>query len=290
MPRSVVGRSVHWLGGILTGCAHDTEVALERDFWVRRGLRHRNDHEPGWRVRCGVPTAGPVVGVRRAQPAGHADQPSLQRAVGSGGADSVRPAGTVARTPGPHLVAGSAPGVIIGAVLRVYVADDPTVFKLLAAAVLAPTGVLILGSTRRGGTRPSGHPSVRGRSLWPRSSWGSSAASTGSGADPSSDRSWSAPAWPSAWWHQPHWPAPSSRPSSASPPSRSCKLNTSGSIGPDWSLGIACGLGGLCGATSARRCTPDARDVAPHDPRPPGPRSCGGLRRPGSRLNARHAA
>ena len=42
------------------------------------------------------------------------------------------------------LVLGSAPGVIIGAVLRVYVADDPTVFKLVAAAVLAPTGLFIL--------------------------------------------------------------------------------------------------------------------------------------------------
>jgi uncharacterized membrane protein YfcA len=51
------------------------------------------------------------------------------------------------------LVLGSAPGVIVGAVLRVYVADDPTVFKLVAAAVLAPTGLLILLSTRRSGTR-----------------------------------------------------------------------------------------------------------------------------------------
>ena len=51
------------------------------------------------------------------------------------------------------LVLGSAPGVIIGAVLRVYVADDPNVFKLLAASVLAPTGLFILLSTRRGGTR-----------------------------------------------------------------------------------------------------------------------------------------
>ena len=48
---------------------------------------------------------------------------------------------------------GSAPGVIIGAVLRVYVADDPTVFKLIAAAVLLPTGMFILRSTRRTGTR-----------------------------------------------------------------------------------------------------------------------------------------
>ena len=47
-----------------------------------------------------------------------------------------------------HLALGSAPGVVIGAVLRVYVAADPTVFRLVAAAVLLPTGVYILRSNR----------------------------------------------------------------------------------------------------------------------------------------------
>jgi uncharacterized membrane protein YfcA len=45
-----------------------------------------------------------------------------------------------------YLVLGSAPGVIIGAVLRVYVADDPSVFKVIVAAVLLPTGLFILRS------------------------------------------------------------------------------------------------------------------------------------------------
>jgi uncharacterized membrane protein YfcA len=52
------------------------------------------------------------------------------------------------------LALGSAPGVVIGAVLRVYVADDPTVFKLVAAAVLLPTGLLILLSDRAVGSTP----------------------------------------------------------------------------------------------------------------------------------------
>lgn len=47
-----------------------------------------------------------------------------------------------------YLALGSAPGVVIGAVLRVYVAADPTVFRLVAAAVLLPTGMFILRSTR----------------------------------------------------------------------------------------------------------------------------------------------
>jgi hypothetical protein len=51
---------------------------------------------------------------------------------------------------------------MLGAVLRVFVADDPVVFRFVAATVLLPTGVFILRSTRpRAGLR------VR-RSLGPR--------------------------------------------------------------------------------------------------------------------------
>lgn len=43
-----------------------------------------------------------------------------------------------------QLVSGSVPGVVLGAVIRVYVAADPDVFRILAAAVLAPVGVFVL--------------------------------------------------------------------------------------------------------------------------------------------------
>lgn len=49
-----------------------------------------------------------------------------------------------------HLVSGSIPGVVLGAVIRVYVASDPDVFRLLAAAVLGPVGVFILRRPRPG--------------------------------------------------------------------------------------------------------------------------------------------
>jgi uncharacterized membrane protein YfcA len=42
------------------------------------------------------------------------------------------------------LVLGSAPGVVIGAWLRVHVASDPAVFRVVAAVVLVPTGLFIL--------------------------------------------------------------------------------------------------------------------------------------------------
>lgn len=43
-----------------------------------------------------------------------------------------------------RLVAGCVPGVVVGAALRVHVVSDPDVFRVLAAAVLLPTGLTIL--------------------------------------------------------------------------------------------------------------------------------------------------
>jgi uncharacterized membrane protein YfcA len=145
------------------------------------------------------------------------------------------------------LVWGSGPGVVIGAVLRVYVADDPTVFKLLAAAVLAPTGLFILLSTRSGGTRLVGAP------LSPRSIttaafgvgivggiYGIGGGSilgpilVGSGMAVSRV-------------------APAALASTfvtsivGVATFAVLQANHAGSIAPDWSLGVACGLGGLCG-------------------------------------------
>ncbi|MBA2955492.1 TSUP family transporter [Nocardioides sp. MAH-18] len=57
-----------------------------------------------------------------------------------------------------QLVAGSVPGVVLGAGLRVYVVADPDVFRVLAALVLAPVGIFIL-------RRPS--PGSIGRRLSP---------------------------------------------------------------------------------------------------------------------------
>lgn len=54
------------------------------------------------------------------------------------------------------LVLGSVPGVVVGALIRVYVVADPDVFRMLAAAVLAPVGLFILRKPPPGslGRRP----------------------------------------------------------------------------------------------------------------------------------------
>ena len=55
---------------------------------------------------------------------------------------------------------GSMPGVVIGAFLRVYVASDPTAFQLVAAVVLLPTGVLLM-RRRRSAPEPGKGPRPR---------------------------------------------------------------------------------------------------------------------------------
>jgi uncharacterized protein len=46
------------------------------------------------------------------------------------------------------LLLGCVPGVVIGAVLRVHVVSDPGAFRLVAAGVLLPTGLFILRPRR----------------------------------------------------------------------------------------------------------------------------------------------
>lgn len=53
-----------------------------------------------------------------------------------------------------RLLTGCVPGVVLGAVLRVQVLSDPGTFRLLAAAVLLPTGLFVLWPRRRT-TRPA---------------------------------------------------------------------------------------------------------------------------------------
>ena len=151
--------------------------------------------------------------------------------------------GPLART----LVLGSAPGVVIGAVMRVYVADDPTVFKLVAAAVLAPTGLFILLSTRRTGTRLAGTP-LRPRAI----GLAAFAVGTVGGIYGIGGGSILGPILVGSGMAVTQ-VAPAALASTfitsvvGVATFAVLQVNASGSIAPDWSLGIACGLGGLCG-------------------------------------------
>jgi len=53
-----------------------------------------------------------------------------------------------------QLVTGSVPGVVLGAIIRVYIAADPDVFRILAAAVLAPVGLAVISLNAPGPVTP----------------------------------------------------------------------------------------------------------------------------------------
>jgi uncharacterized membrane protein YfcA len=141
---------------------------------------------------------------------------------------------------------GSAPGVIIGAILRVYVADDPTVFKLIASAVLLPTGLFILRSTRRPGTRlrtPLSPRTITSAAFLVGIVGGIYGIGGGSILGPILVGSGMAVSVV----------APAALASTFVTSIVGVftfailQLDASGSVSPDWSLGITCGLGGLCG-------------------------------------------
>ena len=117
-----------------------------------------------------------------------------------------------------QLLIGTVPGVILGAVIRVYFAAGPRLFRLLAAAVLLPLGIWLC--TRD--PRPLAHPIPTGRTRLPvgwfadpapssgwRCWWGWSGVSMASVAARSWGRCWSAAAsrWPPS--PRPRWPQPS---------------------------------------------------------------------------------
>ena len=145
------------------------------------------------------------------------------------------------------MLLGSAPGVVIGAVLRVYVANDPNVFRLIAAAVLLPTGAVILWPTPRGVTRPIRTPlspkAISVAAFLVGIVGGIYGIGGGSILGPILVASGMAVSQV----------APAALASTfvtsvvGVATFAVLQVNASGSIAPDWPLGVACGLGGLLG-------------------------------------------
>ena len=163
---------------------------------------------------------------------------------GPGGLLRHRLAGGFDRELTLQILAGSVPGVVLGALVRVYVVADPDVFRVLAAAVLAPVGVVILrGPASAGeGKRPrprtlralafvvgvvGGVYGVGGGSLLGPLLVGSGMAVAAV-----------APAALLATWVT----------SMVGVGAYAViALDATGPVSPDWSLGVAAGLGGLAG-------------------------------------------
>lgn len=166
-------------------------------------------------------------------------------------------AGPLAR----QLLLGTLPGVVVGAVLRVYVVPGPKAFRLIAAAILLPIGLWLIERTRSrtphqarrlpprvvtglalvvgvvGGIYGIGGGSILGPIL------------VGTGLEV-------AVVAPAAL-------ASTFVTSIAGAATYVVlSLTASGSIAPEWSLGVACGLGGLVGGYLGARLQPHLPDRA----------------------------
>jgi uncharacterized protein len=154
-----------------------------------------------------------------------------------------------------QLLLGTLPGVVIGAVLRVYVVPGPKVFRLVAAAILLPLGVWLVRRSLSRVTRP--HKRLPSRAVTAMALvvgvvggiYGIGGGSilgpilVGSGLSVAIV-------------------APAALASTfvtsivGAVTYALLGLTTSGSIAPDWALGLACGLGGLVGGYLGARMQP----------------------------------
>jgi uncharacterized protein len=161
-----------------------------------------------------------------------------------------RRSGRVDRDLVVQVVSGAVPGVVAGAVLRVLVVADADVFRLVAAAVLAPTGLLVLRG-RPGGAGPAADErrlrprTVRALALVVGVAGGLYGVGGGSLLGPlliaaGMSVATVAPAALVATWV-------TSVAGVAAYALLGLGLATEVPVSPDWSLGVAAGVGGLAG-------------------------------------------
>jgi uncharacterized membrane protein YfcA len=154
-----------------------------------------------------------------------------------------------------QLLAGTLPGVVVGAVLRVYVVPGPRAFRLVAAAVLLPIGVWLIQRSLSRVTRPHSPLSSRRVTVMALvvgvvgGVYGIGGGSilapilVGSGMSVAIV-------------------APAALASTfvtsvvGAVTYAVLSLTASGSIAPEWALGLACGLGGMIGGYLGARLQP----------------------------------
>ena len=160
-----------------------------------------------------------------------------------------------------RLLIGTLPGVVIGAVVRVYLVPGPEAFRLVAAAVLMPIGVwLIIRTLSPSSGRPVGLTPRRitVMALVVGVVGGIYGIGGGSILAPILVGSGMAVATV----------APAALASTfitsiiGAATYALLALRATGSIAPDWTLGIACGLGGLVGSYLGARLQPRMPETA----------------------------
>ncbi|GAA2067317.1 sulfite exporter TauE/SafE family protein [Catenulispora yoronensis] len=159
------------------------------------------------------------------------------------------------------LIAGTLPGVVIGAVIRVFAVPGPTVFRLLAAAVLLPLGSWLCLRTLRPARRIAQPPTSRAIAALALIV-GIVGGIYGIGGGSLLGPILVGRGMPVAKV------APAALASTfltsivGAATYALLALTTTGDIAPNWPLGLACGLGGLCGGYLGARLQPRLPETA----------------------------
>ncbi len=160
-----------------------------------------------------------------------------------------------------QLLVGTLPGVVVGAIIRVYLVPGPEAFRLVAAAVLLPIGVWLIVRTISHSVTPPivwTTRQITGLALAVGVVGGIYGIGGGSIVAPILVGSGMAVATV----------APAALASTfvtsvvGAATYALLAMRSSGSIAPDWGLGIACGFGGLVGGYSGARLQPRLPETA----------------------------
>ncbi|MEU5288413.1 sulfite exporter TauE/SafE family protein [Streptomyces sp. NPDC020755] len=161
------------------------------------------------------------------------------------------------------LVLGTVPGVVVGAVIRVFAVPGPSVFRLLIAVLLLPLGGwLCLRTLRRASrTAPDREPSARAVTRLAMAV-GVAGGIYGIGGGSLLGPILVGRGMPVAKVAPAALAATFVTSAVGAGTYALLSLTTTGDIAPYWSLGLACGLGGLCGGYLGARLQPRLPETA----------------------------
>ncbi|KPL34216.1 sulfite exporter TauE/SafE family protein [Streptomyces anulatus] len=161
------------------------------------------------------------------------------------------------------LVLGTVPGVVVGAVIRVFAVPGPTVFRLLIAVLLLPLGSWLCLRTLRRATRtaPEREPSARAVTRLAMAV-GVAGGIYGIGGGSLLGPILVGRGMPVAKVAPAALAATFVTSAVGAGTYALLSLTTTGDIAPYWSLGLACGLGGLCGGYLGARLQPRLPETA----------------------------
>ncbi|MFD4021997.1 sulfite exporter TauE/SafE family protein [Streptomyces sp. NPDC058576] len=161
------------------------------------------------------------------------------------------------------LVLGTVPGVVVGAVIRVFAVPGPSVFRLLIAVLLLPLGGWLCLRTLRRAARPSPAREPSSRAVTRLAvAVGVAGGIYGIGGGSLLGPILVGRGMPVAKVAPAALAATFVTSVVGAGTYALLSLTTTGDIAPFWSLGLACGLGGLCGGYLGARLQPRLPETA----------------------------